>query len=69
MATSACHGRSRRSRVPQAIVTGTAAGMTPVNGTAAARMAFMVALDFRNASMSPLACWGVTLDGLATISA
>ncbi len=43
--------------------------MTPVNGTAAARMAFMVALDFRNASMSPLACWGVTLDGLATISA
>jgi hypothetical protein len=43
--------------------------MTPLNGTAAARMAFMVDVDFRNASRSPLACCGVTLDGLLTISA
>lgn len=69
MATSAWRGGSKRSFVPHAIVTGIEAGIVPVNGTAAARIAFMVALELRNASMSPVACCGVTLDGLLTISA
>jgi hypothetical protein len=55
--------------VPQPIVTGTPEGMLPVNGTAAARIALTALLAERKAAKSPLACSGVTWEGLLTIAA
>jgi hypothetical protein len=43
--------------------------MLPVNGTAAARIALTALLAARKAAKSPLACSGVTWDGLLTIAA
>ena len=46
--------------MPQPIVTGTPSGMLPVNGTAAAKIAFTALLAARKAAKSPLACSGLT---------
>jgi hypothetical protein len=46
--------------VPQPIVTGTSAGILPLNGTAAAKIAFTALLAARKPAKSPLACAGVT---------
>ncbi len=53
LASSAWRGNNSRSRVPQAIVTGTPPGMLLVNGTAAAR----------KLAMSSRACSALTWDG------
>ena len=69
MARRAWLGGSSRSFAPQAMVTGTLAGIAAVKASRSARMASTASLARRKASVSATACSGVMRDGRATNAA
>ena len=68
LATSTWGGRSSRSLVPQAIVTGMPSGTWPVNGPSSARISWSASCAARNAAISPTACSALIREGRFTMT-